>query len=248
MDKEWSVESGVWSYFLQLHSPLSTLHSKKIMRLRHDREAAPVVAESPMIIKEQEAFAGAWRQDLLQGSPIYLEIGMGRGKFIIDSARAYPKINWLGIEKQDQVLYLALKRLTAQEIPANLRFFRLDALQLEQVFRQEEIERIYLNFSDPWPKKRHHKRRLTTPGLLAQYQKILTSSGQLHLKTDNPDFYAWSWQQLEESDWKILEDITPAQDQITTEYEDRFIRRGQTIYSSQWQNRCQKPEDRGQKG
>ncbi|MDR2711525.1 MAG: tRNA (guanosine(46)-N7)-methyltransferase TrmB [Clostridiales bacterium] len=218
------------------------------MRLRHMREAGPVVAESPLIIKEQEALTGVWRLDLPQGLPLYLEIGMGRGKFIIDSARANPHINWLGIEKQDQVLYLALKRLTNQEIPANLRFFLLDALQLEQIFRHQEIERIYLNFSDPWPKKRHHKRRLTTQGLLNQYQKILTSSGQLFLKTDNPDFYAWSCEQLKENSWKLLEERTPAQDTITTEYEERFIRRGQTIYASSWQSGGQRKEERGQRG
>lgn len=205
------------------------------MRLRRLPQAEGVIGESPLVLDEKEAVPGAWRA-LLGIDPqgvLNLEIGMGRGKFLTAACFKRPEEGWLGLEMRPEMHFMALQRLKGV-LPPNLRFLWLNAAILEDIFDEEEIDNIYLPFSDPWPKVRHAKRRLTHELFLSQYQKILAPAGRIIFKTDNKDFYLWSKDSFLEHGWQILDEsddlkANPDND-IPTEYEERYRRRGLPIY------------------
>ena len=215
------------------------------MRLRRIPGAKEAVKIHPLVLQEQEAIAlrGAWRKEI-DSPELFLEIGMGRGSFIVGQAAANPDTGYIGIEFREDMVYLAAKRLELPEAPKtdgttlnNLRFLWGNAMYLSQMFDDEELDRIYLNFSDPWPKSRHDKRRLTHEFFLTQYHNILKPGGCLFFKTDNRDFFEWSLLSFDKSRFEFVNknyrSPLPA-DGIISEYEKRYRERGQPIYSAEY--------------
>ena len=147
------------------------------MRLRHIRGAEETIAESPYVIQEPELHKGSWNQFFGNDNPIQIEVGMGKGRFIMELAKQNPDINYVGIEKYSSVLLRAVEKQDELQLP-NLRFIRMDAENINEVFGKDEVDRIYLNFSDPWPKDRHAKRRLTSRQFFARYDQMLKKGRQ----------------------------------------------------------------------
>ena len=202
------------------------------MRLRNVKNKEEILGASPYLVKNPEENIGKWNEVFGNDKPIYIEIGMGKGKFIIENALRYPDINFIGIEKFDSVLARSLPKIP--EGLDNLLIIRMDALNIENVF-SKEIDRIYLNFSDPWPKARHHLRRLSSKVFLEKYEKIFKGDPEIHQKTDNQGLYIYSLMSYSENGY-VLSDITfdlhkDKEDIITTEYEDKFSSKGTPIYS-----------------
>ena len=203
------------------------------MRLKHVKGAEDIVENSSYVIKNPENNKGNFNKLFGNNNPIHIEIGMGKGNFIINNAIKYPNINFIGIEKYDSVMVKPIRRLEELDLP-NLRLIRMDANNIEEVF-DKEIDQIYLNFSDPWPKERHAKRRLTSPNFLAKYSNIFKSTNRITMKTDNRKLFEYSIQMFNESNFKIDEislnlyedDI---KDNIPTEYEIKFSSQGYPIY------------------
>ncbi len=202
------------------------------MRLRNVRGSREKIAADDFVIKDADRNKGKWK-DLL-GEPIHLEIGMGKGKFLMRNARMHPDIQYIGIEKFSSVLVRALEK-TEQEPLSNIHFLRMDAELIEDVFEKGEVDRIYLNFSDPWPKERHVKRRLTSVRFLERYENILSPDGQIIFKTDNQDLFDFSLESVEESGWELISYTRDlhrsefAQENVMTEYEERFVSQGKPI-------------------
>ena len=213
------------------------------MRLRNVKNKDEILNASEYLIKCPEEYKGKWKELFGNDNPIYIEIGMGKGKFIIEHALTYPDINFIGIEKFDSVLARSLPK-----IPAginNLYIVRMDALNIENVF-DKEISRIYLNFSDPWPKVRHHLRRLSSRVFLDKYDSIFIDDASIYMRTDNQGLYIYSLMSFSEHGY-ILSDITfdlhsISDDKlITTEYEDKFSSKGMPIYAVvATKKKCQK--------
>ena len=202
------------------------------MRLRNVKNKEEILGASPYLVKNPEENIGKWNEVFGNDKPIYIEIGMGKGKFIIENALRYPDINFIGIEKFDSVLARSLPKIP--EGLDNLLIIRMDALNIENVF-SKEIDRIYLNFSDPWPKARHHLRRLSSKVFLEKYEKIFKGVPEIHQKTDNQGLYIYSLMSYSENGY-VLSDITfdlhkDKEDIITTEYEDKFSSKGMPIYA-----------------
>ena len=202
------------------------------MRLRNVKNKEEILGASPYLVKNPEENIGKWNEVFGNDKPIYIEIGMGKGKFIIENALRYPDINFIGIEKFDSVLARSLPKIP--EGLDNLLIIRMDALNIENVF-SKEIDRIYLNFSDPWPKARHHVRRLSSKVFLEKYEKIFKGVPEIHQKTDNQGLYIYSLMSYSEYGY-VLSDISfnlhgDKEDLITTEYEDKFSSKGMPIYS-----------------
>jgi len=158
------------------------------MRLRNIKGSIEGVKSNELVINEPSKYKGHWDEFFSNKNPIHIEIGMGRGQFIIEHAKRYPEVNFIGIEKYSGVLFKALKQLENENLP-NLICIRVDALWLEDIFEPEEIDCIYLNFSDPWPKDRHEKRRLTYKTFLDIYHRLLPSESSVIFKTDNIMIY-----------------------------------------------------------
>ena len=208
------------------------------MRLRNIPGAREFVAAHPLVITDPGDIPGAWREIFGNDDPIHIEIGMGKGRFIIDMARLHPEINYIGIDRYESVMIKALQKLEKMEdaAPGNLRFIRMDAADIEDFFREKEIERIYLNFSDPWPKERHSKRRLQSKEYLKRYDKILCDKGHIEFKTDNTDLFEFAVNELKGTDWKLKyitrdlhNDAVEMKDNVMTEYEEKFSAKGQKI-------------------
>ncbi|MCL2559958.1 MAG: tRNA (guanosine(46)-N7)-methyltransferase TrmB [Turicibacter sp.] len=207
------------------------------MRLRRIPRAGEYIAAHPeLAVVGGEELKGNWQSLFAAAQPIHIEIGMGKGGFINEMARQNPAINFIGIEVYDSVLLRALEKLVAQPLP-NLRLLHADAANLQEVFEQGEISKIYLNFSDPWPKKRHAKRRLTHKHFLSVYQGILIDGGKLQLKTDNRSLFEyslWSFNHygMAFSDVSVDVHADPEAypDNVMTEYERKFHGLGQPIY------------------
>lgn len=203
------------------------------MRLRNVKGAAATIESSDCIILNPKDNKGSFNRLFNNDNPIYIEIGMGKGNFIIENAIKYPNINFIGIEKFDSVMVRAIEKLNGKYI-ANLKFIKMDATEIDEVF-EKEVDRIYLNFSDPWPKKRHAKRRLTHTEFLRKYDRIFKSTREIVLKTDNRKLFEFSITELTNYGYKIQEisldlykdDII---DNIQTEYEKRFNEKGFPIY------------------
>ena len=213
------------------------------MRIRHIKGAEEMVAAHPLAINEPEKHKENWRKEVFgNDAPLYLEIGTGMGTFIRESAIAHPDIDYVGIEMNSTVLLKAMRRYEkkAEEegvTPGgNLRFMRLDARLLEECFGENEVDRIYLNFSDPWPKDKNANKRLTSPMFLARYKKVLKPEGTIEFKTDNRGLFDYSVETAGNEGWEILKltydlhaDATMNEGNIETEYEAKFSAKGNKI-------------------
>ena len=204
------------------------------MRLRNVPGARETIIENQFSIQEPEQKKGKWAEVFGNDHPIHIEVGMGKGQFIIEMAKRNPEINYIGIEKYSSVLVRAVEKLEDFE-QNNLRLICMDAENIEEVFDKDEVDRIYLNFSDPWPKDRHAKRRLTSTRFLERYNNILTPEGRVMFKTDNKDLFDFSLEQVEEAGW-ILENHTYDlhhseynEGNVMTEYEEKFSAKGNPI-------------------
>lgn len=204
------------------------------MRLRNVPGAADMIADSPFSVCEPAEWKGRWRDLFGNDRQIHIEIGMGKGKFLLTLAQKHPEINYIGIEKFSSVLVRAVEK-TEEFEGDNLRLIRMDAENLEEVFAEGEVSRIYLNFSDPWPKERHAKRRLTSTRFYERYDHILAKDGQVIFKTDNRGLFDFSLEQTEEAGWKLLNHTFDlhnskyAKENVMTEYETRFSKEGKPI-------------------
>ena len=197
------------------------------MRLKHIKNAEEIISKSKYLVKSPRENKGSWNKVFNNDNNIEVEIGMGKGKFIIEKAIQNPNINFIGIEKYDSPLVSAVKKLEELEIN-NLKLICLDALGIEEVF-DHEIDKIYLNFSDPWPKKRHAKRRLTSSIFLNKYENLFKNEKHIEMKTDNDDLYDYSCESFIENGYDIVKTDTNYLDTIRTEYEDKFISLGKNI-------------------
>ncbi|MGI6080017.1 MAG: tRNA (guanosine(46)-N7)-methyltransferase TrmB [Candidatus Avilachnospira sp.] len=240
------------------------------MRIRHIKGSEEAVAQSPYVINEPGAFKGQWREKIfLNENPIYLEVGMGMGKFIRTHAVNNPEINYIGFEINTTVLYKSLKRyeklledLSKEKEGSgemtdeggaesgellrpgegtkklyNLRFIRQDARFLADDFAEGEVDRIYLNFSDPWPKDKNANKRLTSPVFMKLYDRILKKDGIIEFKTDNEGLFDYSLESIPASGWKLEavtrdlhRDAAMNEGNIMTEYEEKFSGKGNPIY------------------
>ena len=240
------------------------------MRIRHIKGAEEAVAQSPYVINEPADFRGQWREKIfLNDNPIYLEVGMGMGKFIRTHALNNTDINYIGFEINTTVLYKSLKRyeklledLSKEKEGSgemtdeggaesgellrpgegtkklyNLRFIRQDARFLADDFAEGEVDRIYLNFSDPWPKDKNANKRLTSPVFMKLYDRILKKDGIIEFKTDNEGLFDYSLESIPGSGWKLEavtrdlhRDAAMNEGNIMTEYEEKFSGKGNPIY------------------
>ena len=204
------------------------------MRLRNVPGARETNIENQISIQQPEQMKGKWAEVFQNDHPIHIEVGLRKGQFIIEMARRNPEVNYIGIEKYSSVLVRAVEKLEDFE-QDNLRLIRMDAENIEEVFDKDEVDRIYLNFSDPWPKDRPAKRRLTSTRFLERYDNILTPEGRVMFKTDNKDLFDFSLEQVEEAGW-ILENHTYDlhhseynEGNVMTEYEEKFSAKGNPI-------------------
>ena len=202
------------------------------MRLKHVKGADEVIQKGVYYIDNPKEYRGKWKNVFGNNNPIYIEIGMGKGDFIIENACLYPKINFIGIEKYDSVIVRAVQKSNELELN-NLKLIRMDAGFIEEVF-DKEIDRFYLNFSDPWPKERHAKRRLTSPIFLEKYARIFQKDARIIQKTDNNDLFEYSLESLKTFGYEILEETRDLYSEgvtnnIPTEYEKKFVSLGVKI-------------------
>lgn len=202
------------------------------MRLRNVKNKEQILENSRYLIKNPKAHIGEWKYLFGNDNPIFIEIGMGKGKFIIENAIRYPDINFIGIEKYDSVVAKCLPKIP--EGINNLIIIRMDALEIDQVF-SNEIDRIYLNFSDPWPKFRHSLRRLSSKVFLSKYDKIFRNNKVIYMRTDNRDLFTYSLESFSQYGYGLydisLDLHSTGLELITTEYEDKFSSKGMPIYS-----------------
>lgn len=205
------------------------------MRLKNVPGSREMIAESRFVIHNPEEMQGKWQECFGNKRPVRIEIGMGKGKFIYTMAKLHPEFNYIGIEKYSSVLLRAIQKMEEAELP-NVRFIRMDAEDITKVFAFGEVDRIYLNFSDPWPKDRHAKRRLPSRQFLERYDTILKPAGMVEFKTDNRELYQFALDELEPAGWKVLEatfdlhaDEKLVYDNVMTEYEEKFSSEGKPI-------------------
>ena len=204
------------------------------MRLRHIPGSEQQIEESPFVISGPEEFRGQWNMFFGNTNPLHIEVGMGKGRFITELAAAHPEINYIGIERYTSVLLKAVEKRSLLFLP-NLYFLCVDARTLPDIFAEGEVDRIYLNFSDPWPKDRHAKRRLTSPQFMTLYDRILAPEGQVEFKTDNMGLFDYSLESIPEAGWTItastkdLHHSDMAEGNIMTEYEAKFSAMGNPI-------------------
>lgn len=209
------------------------------MRLRNIPRADGVIKSHPMVVQDTQESRGNWKNIFGNDRPVYLEIGMGKGCFLMNMAKEHPLVNFVGIERYSSVLLRALEKYDTEEYKdlQNIRFLCMDATEIENVFNQGEIRKIYLNFSDPWPKARHARRRLTSGTFLDRYAKILPPGGNLEFKTDNTELFRFSLEEIREKEGWRLDKYTydlhrndeMNQGNIMTEYEEKFSSLGNPI-------------------
>lgn len=205
------------------------------MRLRNISGSREVIAQSNLVVQDPFSQKGKWQEQFGNKNPIHIEIGMGKGKFLHEMAARNPEINYIGIEKYSSVLLRAIQKME-QEPLNNLLFIRMDAEDIEEVFDRQEIDKIYLNFSDPWPKDRHAKRRLPSREFLKRYDSFLKKDGTLEFKTDNRALFDFAVEELPFAGWEAT-DITydlhhndkMAEGNVMTEYEEKFSAMGNPI-------------------
>ena len=207
------------------------------MRLRNIPGAGDVIDACPCVIHDPKALRGRWAACFEQEHPIHIEVGMGKGQFLFGQAKANPDINYIGIERYTSVLLRAIQKIDEDHPPKNIRFICMDAADLIDIFAQNEVSRIYLNFSDPWPKDRHARRRLTSADFLTRYDQILNPDGTIEFKTDNRHLFDFSLEEISVSPvWEVTQytfDLhhTPEMcaGNIMTEYEEKFSSLGNPI-------------------
>jgi tRNA (guanine-N7-)-methyltransferase len=202
------------------------------MRLRNVKNANIIIENSLYIVSNPTDYKGKWNSLFNNDNPIHIEIGMGKGKFIIDNAIKYPDINFIGLEKYSSVIARSIGKIGDANIP-NLKLICIDALNISDIF-DKEIDTIYLNFSDPWPKDRHAKRRLTSDIFLSLYERVFKSDYKIIMKTDNYNLYVYSKEQFIKHNYEIKissfnKNNIPLNN-IMTEYENRFLNLGNEIY------------------
>ena len=211
---------------------------KPFMRLRNIPGSREAIAESEFVIPEDTMSSnkGRWNSVFGNDHPLRIEIGMGKGKFICETALAAPEVNYIGIEKYSSVLIRALEKRASEPALTNLYFLRMDAEGIEDVFAPGEVDRIYLNFSDPWPKERHAHRRLPGGVFLDRYSRILKKGGTVEFKTDNQDLFTFAVEEAQLKNWQILvctrdlhADPVLCKGNVMTEYEERFSSMGNPI-------------------
>ena len=211
------------------------------MRLRNIPGAKDAITGSNYVVQEPASHKGKWTQVFPKDQPLHIEVGMGKGRFLMDMAKLHPEINYVGIEMYDSVLLRALQKRERLEEEGekltNLMFMCIDARLLPEIFEKGEVQKIYLNFSDPWPKDRHAKRRLTSKEFLARYDQILVSDGQVEFKTDNRPLFDFSVESVKEAGWQLKavtydlhHDAELVQGNVMTEYEERFSAKGNPIH------------------
>lgn len=204
------------------------------MRLRNVPGSREDIANSEFVIQNPEKHRGEIVSLFPSKQPLFIEIGMGKGQFITTLAKNNPDINYIGIEKYSSVLVRAIEKQTELELP-NLKFIRMDAENINDVFAEDEVDGIYLNFSDPWPKDRHAKRRLTSRQFFARYEKLLKPEGKIQFKTDNSALFDFSLEEVEATNFKANEvsyDLHNSEwneGNVMTEYEERFSAKGNPI-------------------
>ncbi|MDG5787729.1 tRNA (guanosine(46)-N7)-methyltransferase TrmB [Evansella sp. AB-P1] len=205
------------------------------MRLRNKPWAPKLIEDNPQIIvpnpKERK---GKWSELFENDNPLHVEVGTGKGRFVTKMAASYPDRNVIGVEKYDSVIVTGVERLLENPLD-NIRLLKADVTNITEIFDSGEVDRFYINFTDPWPKNRHEKRRLTHKSFLKKYSEILKDTGEIHLKTDNQGLFEYSIESLSQFGFK-LKQVTfnlhesNMEDNIMTEYEERFVEKGIRIY------------------
>ncbi|MGG3887780.1 tRNA (guanosine(46)-N7)-methyltransferase TrmB [Metabacillus fastidiosus] len=210
------------------------------MRLRNKPWASDFISQYPQyLIQAPENQKGKWNELFGNDNPIHIEVGTGKGQFVTGMAKQNPNINYIGIELSENVVVLALQKLVDVELP-NVKLLNVNANDLTNIFEKGEVGQVYLNFSDPWPKKRHIKRRLTYKTFLALYETILADKGEVHFKTDNQGLFEYSLMSF--SEYGLLLKYVSLdlhnsnmEGNIMTEYEEKFSKKGQRIYRAEVQ-------------
>jgi tRNA (guanine-N7-)-methyltransferase len=205
------------------------------MRLRHKPWAKDKLEQHPQyVVSNPENYKGKWHEAFEKDQPLHIEVGTGKGQFVTGMAKANPDINYIGIELYDSVIVAALDRLIEADLP-NLKLLNVNAAELDKYFTKNDVDRVYLNFSDPWPKSRHEKRRLTYKDFLSLYENILVDGGEIHFKTDNQGLFEYSLMSF--SAYGLLLKYVSLdfhksgyEGNIMTEYEQKFSEQGQRIY------------------
>lgn len=217
---------------------ISKNKKEKAMRLRNVPGSREVIADSAMSVNNPREYKGKWNEVFGNDNPVQIEIGMGKGKFITRLALENPDINYVGIEKYSSVLIRAIEKCEALDTEIkNLKFIRMEAEYICDVFEKGEADKIYLNFSDPWPKDRHAKRRLTSKQFFDRYNVVLKQDGVVEFKTDNDLLFRFSLEQVPEAGWildkytwDLHNDAEMVQGNVMTEYESRFSAKGNPIH------------------
>lgn len=206
------------------------------MRLRNKPWAEDYLNEhQDLVVPNPEDYKGRWNELFGNDNPVHIEVGTGKGQFITGMAKANPEINYIGIELFDSVIVIAAKKAVDAGQPSNLRLLNVNGDKLEEYFAKGDVSRVYLNFSDPWPKTRHAKRRLTHANFLGLYENVLIDEGEIHFKTDNRGLFEFSLMSLTDYGMQLKlvsldlhnDDV---EDNIMTEYEEKFSSKGQPIY------------------
>ncbi|MER1958485.1 MAG: tRNA (guanosine(46)-N7)-methyltransferase TrmB [Solibacillus sp.] len=206
------------------------------MRLKHKPWAAEYIAQhQDVIIPNPEDYKGKWHEVFGNNNPVHIEVGTGKGQFVLGMAQQNPEINYIGIELFDSVIVCALEKIEAANKPSNLRLLKVNGEDLEKFFAKNDVDRVYLNFSDPWPKSRHAKRRLTHEGFLKLYETVLVDNGEIHFKTDNRGLFEYSLVSMNQYGMALnyvsLDlHVNMPEDNVMTEYEEKFSKKGQPIY------------------
>lgn len=205
------------------------------MRLRNVKGSRETISDNEYVVNEPKELKGKWNTLFGNENPIHIEVGMGKGKFIIELAKRNPNVNYIGIEKYSSVLVRALDKRNEEEI-TNLYFIRFDAEEINEIFEVNEVDRIYLNFSDPWPKERHARRRLTSKEFFARYDSILVKDGEVIFKTDNRPLFEFSLEEVVNANWILrnhsfdLHNSEFNEGNVMTEYEEKFSSQGNPIH------------------
>ena len=209
------------------------------MRMRKLPWAEEFLEEQAVVVKEPSALQGKWKETLNREC-LHLEIGCGKGDYWTKMALQYPEFGWIGVEKNNSVAALAVRKFTKIEADtSHMLFINNDAEDIENWFGTGEIDVIHLNFSDPWPKKRTHKKRLSNVKFIEQYAKILSDDGEIQMKTDNTSLFEYSIIEFQNAGW-FLHDFSvdfrrnEHDEDVITEYEHRFMERNQPIYRAVW--------------
>ncbi|MCR5023967.1 MAG: tRNA (guanosine(46)-N7)-methyltransferase TrmB [Lachnospiraceae bacterium] len=220
------------------------------MRLRNIPGAREIVAQDERCFDTGDETAGKWSGIFGRKAQLMAEIGMGKGRFIIDMALKHPDIDFIGVERYESVMIKALQKLDRMKkeggmVPDNIRFIRMDAADIGDFFNPEELDRIYLNFSDPWPKERHAKRRLESRQFLKIFGHVLKKEGIIEFKTDNTGLFDFALSELEPAGWELLystydlhSDPEAMKDNVMTEYEEKFSSKGNKICKYIIKNNC----------